>query len=172
MKKEINEIDVEVKSDDIENTGDLNAIKSFVDKSTSTEENTVTIEEDNDSPNKGLKLNSNKVLSSLGIRLHDRDKEEIGKIKLALNKFLSYLNDNFNTAVFVNEEDENTDSLYDSSDDRGIQYGVQYEEKKFETIMNELANNNSAKIAISENINPKIKKKDLIKFIKQKNEKK
>jgi len=75
------------------------------------------------------------------------------------------------TTESVNEdEDEDTseiDSLYSGADDRGVEYGIKNE--GFDTLMKELKESGKPSIKVNENINAKIKKSDLINYIKNKN---
>jgi len=71
----------------------------------------------------------------------------------------------------IKEDDEDTsevDSLYSGADDRGVEYGMKNED--FDKLMEELKESGGPSIKVNENrtINAKIKKGDLINYIKNK----
>lgn len=66
-----------------------------------------------------------------------------------------------------NEGDDNEiDSLYSDADDRAIEYGIKNE--AFDQFLESLDKKKTLQINISESVNPRIKKKDLINYIKNK----
>ena len=73
------------------------------------------------------------------------------------------------TTTESTDKDEDTsevDSLYSGADDRAIEYGIQNEE--FDKLMEELKTSGRPTIKVTESINPRIKKGDLINYIKNK----
>lgn len=67
------------------------------------------------------------------------------------------------------EEDEDTselNSLYSDTDTNSVEYGIKYE--TFDELMESLKNGGSPTIKLTENINPRIKKSDLINYFKNK----
>lgn len=95
-----------------------------------------------------------KVMSVVGPRLKDGD-----SVNISANEST------------IKEDDEDTaevDSLYSGADDRAIEYGMKNE--SFDKLLKKLKESGRPSIKINENkkINAKIKKSDLINYIKNK----
>lgn len=103
------------------------------------------------------------IIQKLGINLKGQSPETAFKIKRILNDTINRLSE-----VGVNlSAGDDVSSLYSGADDRGIEYGIR-SESKFDSLMEALNKKGVKTIDIKENVNPRIKKGDLIEYFKNK----
>ena len=131
----------------------------------------VSITSENENLTETIKLEAHDILYSLGVNILNKSPKEKQEILQILKKVIDVFNKKgyANAMLAETDKDEDTseiDSLYSGSDDRAIEYGIQQED--FDKLMEELKKSNSPKIKVNENINPRIKKSDLINFVKTK----
>jgi len=102
----------------------------------------------------------NKILGVLGHDLNNLSKDKKIDMFNYMKNFIYGIN-----LRFKNDNDE-VNSLYSGSDNRRVKYGIKGE-SEFKGLMKNLVENKVKKVNVK-SINPKIKKKDLIKFITNK----
>jgi len=119
--------------------------------------------------NETLKISINHIINALGIQYINKSDEEKSTIKSIIKQMMNLLKSKGLSNVVLTEDDEDTseiDSLYSSADDRSIEYGIKSED--FDKLMEDLKESGSPTIKVNENVNPRIKKSDLINYIKTK----
>lgn len=119
-----------------------------------------------------LKVDPYHILHNMGINIINKSPQEKLEIHKMLNQFMEVLRKKGFTDVVLESMDggdddtSEIDSLYSGADSRAIEYGIQHED--FDKLMEDLKKGNTPKIKINENINPRIKKSDLIEYVKNK----
>ena len=115
-----------------------------------------------------LKIEPYDILHSMGVNILNKSPQQKLEIYQILKQFIDVLKQKgYADVVLETKDDEETseiDSLYSGADDRAIEYGIQQED--FDKLMEDLKKSNTPKIKISENINPRIKKSELIDYVK------
>lgn len=114
-----------------------------------------------------LKIGMNPILNSLGIDMTNKTPEETKSIKSMLKQFVDILNQRGVTNLVLREDDDLPEIPDQERMERGDEYGVTVHED-FDKIMEELKKSNAPVVKLSENIRPRIKKSDLINYIKNK----
>lgn len=120
--------------------------------------------------NEALKIDPYDILHSMGIDIISKSPQEKIEIYKILKQFVDiFKQKGYTNVVLESKDDEDTseiDSLYSGADSRAIEYGIQQED--FDKLMEDLKKRNTPKIKINENVKPRIKKSDLIEYIKTK----
>ena len=118
--------------------------------------------------NEALKLPVGDVLRSLGINLADKTPDVQQGIVAILKNMIGQLNAKYNVGPIVGENDDKGEffdpDLYDPDEERM----ERMMDEDFDSLMEELNSNGSPSVDISESINPRIKKRDLIEYFKNK----
>tara|TARA_R110000796_G_scaffold58413_5_gene134903 strand:- start:12149 stop:12682 length:534 start_codon:yes stop_codon:yes gene_type:complete len=117
-----------------------------------------------------VKVDIGSVINALGINFFNKSPEQKAEIKDILNNTISILREKGLTNMIF-RENEDGDEGFEWEDfekaDREVEYGVKSED--FDKLMEDLKKSGGPKIKIQETINPRIKKSDLINYIKTKN---
>lgn len=119
--------------------------------------------------NEAVKLSLNDVLEGLGVNLLGKSPEAKAKLLQITRSFLNDLSE-YGVAIQLSEDDDKETNMDDGEFEREgnrIEYGVGMNEN-FDVLMNKLNKKRTKTINISENINPRIKKNDLINYINKK----
>ena len=119
--------------------------------------------------NETLKISIHHIINALGIQFINRSDDEKSTIKSIIRQMMNLLKSKGLSNIVLTEDDEDTseiDSLYSGADDRSIEYGIKSED--FDRLMEDLKQSSSPTIKVNENVNPRIKKSDLISYIKTK----
>lgn len=162
MRKKISEIEVAIHADD--------KMRATYDKIKDKLKDDDTINLLNPNTNESSSPLSNKItvdslLNTIGVDLNKLSPESKGIVIDSLMKVISTLEGV--GAINKTVDRSEIDSLYSGSDDRGVEYGVRYE--GFQRVLEKLKKGGAPRIKITENINPRIKKMDLINYLKNKN---
>jgi hypothetical protein len=111
-----------------------------------------------------------KMIDAMGIKFINKSPEEKAEIKRIVGNAYSELKAKNLVNIELREDDtpEELRGLYGDEErvERAEEYGVKTED--FNTMMEELKKSNAPSINISENINPRIKKADLVSYLKNK----
>jgi dihydroxyacetone kinase-like predicted kinase len=129
----------------------------------------VNVTSEND--NGGSHIDVDKIIAKLGLNLADKEPNVVSKVKGIINKMMNHLKDNYDVSCGMNEGDDTPEELRglygdDERSEREMNYGVQNE--NFDAMMDKLGKSNSPIVNIKENVNPRIKKQDLINIINKK----
>ena len=113
-----------------------------------------------------LKLPLRDVLSDLGISLENQPPEVAVKIKGIVKKMMNHLQQNYGVGAMISEGDDDFQDpdLFDQDEERA----EREMNEDFDSLMESLNSKGGPVVKISENVNPRITKQDLIKFIKNK----
>ena len=109
------------------------------------------------------------IITSMGIDMLGKTEEQKAQIKLIIKPAVDALIKGGYLNRVVKEDDKDSsevDSLYSDADDRGVEYGIQNED--FDKMMEELKESGSPTIKVNEGINARIKKSDLVNYLKNK----
>lgn len=114
-----------------------------------------------------LKTSIGDILKAFGISGRELSPEALKDIKAIIKQTSDLLNKKGYSNIILKEDDEELRGLYgdEERDERAEEYGVKTED--FDSIMETLNKNNNPKIKIDEHIRPRIKKSDLIKYLKK-----
>jgi hypothetical protein len=116
-----------------------------------------------------LQTSLSDIVTSMGIDMLNRSEEQKAQIKLIIKPAVDALIKGGYLNRVVKEDDKDSaevDSLYSGADDRGVEYGIQSED--FDKMMEELKESGSPTIKVNEAINARIKKSDLVNYLKNK----
>lgn len=114
-----------------------------------------------------LKMDIYPILHALGINLSNKTPEQQQSIKSYVKKFIELLNQKGVTDLVIREDDELPEIPDEEKMERGDEYGVPVYEDLDKT-MEELKESNAPTVKLQENVRPRIKKSDLINYIKSK----
>jgi hypothetical protein len=113
-----------------------------------------------------LKMSVYPILNALGIDITNKTPEEKQGIKSMIKQFVAALNDKGVTNLVLREDEDDLPEIPDKEKmERGDEYGIRVSES-LDKKMNKLKEDNAPTIKLSEGINPRIKKSDLIKYLK------
>ena len=116
--------------------------------------------------NETLKLPIGDVIQTLGINMSNKAPEIKRGIVEAIQRMMGDLN-KFGVNVVLSENDDKGD--LEDSDLFGDEEKDEREmNEDFDTIMEELETNDGPVVEIQENVNPRIKKRDLVNYLKNK----
>lgn len=116
-----------------------------------------------------LKVDIHSVMGALGIDFFNKSPEQKNEIKSILNNAMANLRaKGLSNMIFREGEDEDNGLDWEDFEkaDREVEYGVKSED--FDKLMEELKKSGAPKIKIAETVNPRIKKADLINYLKNK----
>jgi hypothetical protein len=118
-----------------------------------------------------LKLPISDVLNSLGITLDAKTPEIQQGIKSFVRAMMGELQAKFGVGPILGESDEGDNKDKTGLVDRDLynpdEEWHERDDNKFESVMKELADKNAPSVDIAESINPRIKKGDLIEYLKK-----
>ena len=173
IKKVIKEergLDLTVSNDDYRKHGDKvdNAVGS---------DGTITIEPEDDKYDlnetdvtESVKLHLNDVLGTLGVNLSNKTPEARAKLLQITQEFLNNISE-YGVSIQLSEDDDKENADLDDGEfereSNRVEYGVGMNEN-FDVLMEKLDEKKVKTININENVNPRIKKNDLIKHINKK----
>lgn len=174
MSKKVNEttdgLDLNVSKDDYTRFG------STIDNAVGND-GTVTIEPTKNKydlnetdVDESIKLGLHDILGGLGVNLVNKSPEEKAVLLKLTRQFLNNLSEYGVSIQLSEDDDKETNDLDDGEFEREsnrIEYGVGMNEN-FNALMKKLDKKRVKTININENINPRIKKSDLINYIKTK----
>jgi len=130
----------------------------------------VTLTVDEGMVDEVLSFSIDKFIGNMGITLLGKSPEQQAEIKHIIGNAINELRSKnlFNVKLREDDTPEELRDLYGDEEkaERGDKYGVKTE--KFNAMMEELVKSNAPSINIKENINPRIKKGDLISYLKNK----
>jgi|DEB0MinimDraft_12_1074336.scaffolds.fasta_scaffold00025_2 hypothetical protein len=115
------------------------------------------------------KVDLSGVINSLGINMFNKSDEEKAEIKGMLKNFIGALKEKGFANMIVREGDDEDEDFHDPD---LFDFDEEREERRmdegFDNLMKELKENGAPSIKVTENINPRIKKSDLINYLKNK----
>jgi len=122
------------------------------------------------------KVNYSEILKSFGIILKDKSEKDKSELKGIIRGVLDLLKNKGFTTCALSEEEEKADREiahggYGSEDEYDFyeKYNNgEIKEESFDNLMNDLKENGAPLINVNENINPRIKKSDLVSYFKNK----
>jgi len=115
-----------------------------------------------------VKIDMHGIIDAFGIDIFRKSPSQKAEIIKIINQTLNVLRQKGLSNVIFNESDEEfrDDDLFTQQDSDKVEYGVKNED--FDKLMEDLKKSGAPKININEKINPRIKKSDLINYIKNK----
>tara|TARA_R110000796_G_scaffold11198_5_gene37384 strand:+ start:8907 stop:9398 length:492 start_codon:yes stop_codon:yes gene_type:complete len=110
-----------------------------------------------------IKVKAYDILKALGVNILNRSPEEKYEILQIVRRAIEALSNKGYTQVVMSEDEDELGGLYSGADSRSVEYGVDSNGEDYQSLVNKLN-----KKDVNESVNPRMKKKDLINFIKNK----